>query len=41
MISLTIFVMFPSTALSQVVKVEGGLLEGTVKGGLRVYRGIH
>ena len=39
-ISLALFVMFRSTAFCQAVKVEGGLLEGTVEDGLRVYRGI-
>lgn len=38
--SLALFVIFRSTAFCQAVKVEGGLLEGTVEDGLRVYRGI-
>ncbi len=37
---LTLFVLFRGTASAETVKVEGGLLKGTVEDGLRVYRGI-
>jgi para-nitrobenzyl esterase len=37
---LVLLVLLRSAAFSETVKVEGGLLEGTVEDGLRVYRGI-
>ena len=40
LLSLALLVMFGSAAFAETVKVEGGLLQGTVEDGLRVYRGI-
>lgn len=39
-ISLVLCAIFPRAAFCQPVKVEGGLLQGTLEDGLRVYRGI-
>jgi para-nitrobenzyl esterase len=39
-LSLAALVLLTSTAIAETVKVEGGLLQGTVEDGLRVYRGI-
>jgi hypothetical protein len=36
----SLFVLIGSSAFAEPVKVEGGLLQGTVEDGLRVYRGI-
>jgi para-nitrobenzyl esterase len=37
---VTLLVLLGSAAFAETVKVEGGLLQGTVEDGLRVYRGI-
>ena len=40
LLGLTLLGLFGSAAFAETVKVEGGLLQGTVEDGLRVYRGI-
>ena len=40
LLSLTLLVLVTNAALAEIVKVEGGLLKGTVEDGLGVYRGI-
>ena len=40
LLGLTLLGLFGSAAFAETVKVEGGLLQGTVVDGLRVYRGI-
>ncbi len=39
-LSFAALVLLTSTAIAETVKVEGGLLSGTVEDGLKVYRGI-
>ena len=39
-LGLTLLGLFGSAAFAETVKVEGGLLQGTIEDGLRVYRGI-
>ena len=40
LVVLALLVLLPSAAFAETIKVEGGLLKGTVEDGLRVYRGI-
>ena len=40
LLRLTLLGLFGSAAFAETLKVEGGLLQGTVEDGLRVYRGI-
>src|SRR5512144_546758 len=40
LLGLTLLGLFGTAAFAETVKVEGGLLQGTVEDGLRVYRGI-
>jgi len=40
LLGLTLLGLFGSAAFAETVKVEGGLLQGTVEDSLRVYRGI-
>ncbi len=39
-ISLALLIMLKGAACAEPVKVEGGLVQGTVEDGLKVYRGI-
>lgn len=41
LLGLTLLGLFGSAAFAETVKVEGGLLQGTIEDGLRAYHGIH
>lgn len=40
LLGLTLLGLFGSAAFAETVKVEGGLLQGTIEDGLRAYHGI-
>ena len=40
LLGLTLWGLFGSAAFAETVKVEGGLLQGTIEDGLRAYQGI-